>query len=82
MSLRPSNAPKDVFYLKPLASPQEHCWYSARPVGHNPLSDTVKRLCNQVATLPIIHFAKLVRLDSFRVALTNNKLCQSLDTVQ
>ena len=48
MSLRPSNAPKDVFYLKPLVSPQEHCWYSARPVGHNLLSDTVKRLCNQV----------------------------------
>ena len=48
MSLRPSNAPCDVFYLQPLKFPKPSCWYQPKPVGHNPLAQTVKRLCSQV----------------------------------
>ena len=33
------------FYLKPLKKPKDEVWYSNTPVGHNPLSQTVKRLC-------------------------------------
>ena len=44
MSLRPLNAPLDIFYLQPLRNIQAHCWYKASPVGHNTLSATVKKL--------------------------------------
>ena len=46
-SLQPSDAP-DAFYLQPLCKPSYNCWYQAKPVGHNPLSGTVKRLCNGI----------------------------------
>ena len=46
-SLCPADAPKDVFYLKPLTKPTPTCWYSNQPVGHNKLSQTVSRLCKQ-----------------------------------
>ena len=48
MSLRPKGAPSDVFYLKPLNNPLPDCWYTCRPVGHNLLSQTVKRLCSNI----------------------------------
>ena len=49
MSLRPSDAPTDVFYLKPRPEgcSRSGCWYYNRAVGHNVLSRTVKRLCNR-----------------------------------
>ena len=44
-SLCPPNAQPDSFYLKPHHSPTPTCWFSRRPVGHHPLSNTVARLC-------------------------------------
>lgn len=46
-SLRPVNAP-DAFYLQPLRKPLPDHWYQPRPVGHNPLSETIKKLCRRV----------------------------------
>ena len=46
-SLCPADAPKDVFYLKPLMKPTPTWWYSNQPVGHNKLSQTVSQLCKQ-----------------------------------
>ena len=48
MALRPANAPDDVFYLQPLRKPLPNCWYQPRPVGHNVLSKTVKKLTSKV----------------------------------
>ena len=48
MSLRPYSARKDVFYLQPLQNPVADCWYQSKPVGHNTLTQTVKRLCAKV----------------------------------
>ena len=48
MSLRPANAPPDVFYLLPLRKTLPDCWYQPRPVGHNPLSHTVQKLCTEI----------------------------------
>lgn len=48
MSLRPPDAPRDIFYLKPFPEPRSHCWYYPRPVGHNVLNQTVKKLCSKV----------------------------------
>ena len=45
MSLSPPDAPAGSFYLKPASKPTSACWYSCRPVGHNPISVTVARLC-------------------------------------
>ena len=36
MSLCPSDAPADSFYLKPLNSPSETCWFSRRAMGCQP----------------------------------------------
>lgn len=47
MSLRPHNAPTNALYLKPLQHPTNDCWYQPRPVGHNILSNTIKRLCSK-----------------------------------
>ena len=44
MSLRPPNAPNDIFYFQPLRNPQPNCWYKASPVGNNILSATVRKL--------------------------------------
>ena len=41
------NQPKDVFYLAPLQWPRQECWYDCKPVGHNPLGNTVRRLCRK-----------------------------------
>ena len=49
ISLRPSHAMSDVFYLQPLKFPKPNYWYEPRPVGHNPLAQTVKRLCSQIS---------------------------------
>lgn len=35
----------DAFYLTPLKKPKNDVWFTTVPVGHNPLSQTVKRLC-------------------------------------
>ena len=48
MALRPSNAPNDVFYLQPVRKVTPELWYQARPVGHNSLAKTVKKLCFEV----------------------------------
>ena len=39
---------QQTFYLKPMKNPRQDCWYYNKPVGHNPLSETVKRLCSKV----------------------------------
>ena len=44
MSLHPSNAPNDIFYLQPLRNPHPKCLYKASPAGHNNLSATVRKL--------------------------------------
>ena len=46
MSLRPSDAPAKVFYLKPHPSYTSGYWYYPQPIGHNVLRETVKRLCS------------------------------------
>ena len=46
MNLRPFNVTNNVFYLQPLKNPSADCWYQIKPVGHNTLSQTVKRLCS------------------------------------
>ena len=43
----PTDRPKNAFYLKPLEIPWSDCWYQSVVVGHNTLSSTVKRLCQQ-----------------------------------
>ena len=43
--LCPQDAPPDAFYLQPARNPTSTCWYSNRPLGHDPLSKTVGRLC-------------------------------------
>lgn len=48
MSLRPSNAQPTAFYLQPLKTPNDKCWYSCKPIGHNPLSNTVRKLVGMV----------------------------------
>ena len=35
----------DAFYLKPLSNPTEQCWFSACPIGHYTLSQTVAKVC-------------------------------------
>ena len=37
-----------VFYLLPLRKTLPNCWYQPRPVGHNPLSYTVQKLCTEI----------------------------------
>ena len=54
MSLRPTYAPADAFYLQPIMTPKGDNWYYSKAVGHNPLGETVKRLCSQVGA--ISHF--------------------------
>ena len=44
MSLRPPNATTQALYLQPLQNPSDNCWYANKAVGHNPLSNTVKKL--------------------------------------
>ena len=44
-SLTPPDAPANAFYLKPAKTPTTTCWYSCQPLGHNPLGNTVARLC-------------------------------------
>ena len=45
-SLTPPDAPANAYYLKPAKNqPTSTCWYSCQPSGHNPLGNTVARLC-------------------------------------
>jgi hypothetical protein len=48
ISKRPQGAPDAVFYLQPLLNWSDSVWYSRKPVGHNKLASTVKRLCTEV----------------------------------
>ena len=50
MALRPRECcdGSSAFYLQPLKHPRKDCWYQTRPVGHNPLSQVVKKLCDKV----------------------------------
>ena len=41
-----AGAPPHAFYLQPLRSPTETCWFSNQPLGHNTLGKTVARLCS------------------------------------
>ena len=52
------NRKSKASYLTPLKKPKNDIWYSPVPVGHNTLSNTMKRLCKEMAlrvTKPIIH---------------------------
>ena len=44
-ALCPNDAPAHAFYLQPAPSTTTTCWYSKKPLGHNPLAKTVARLC-------------------------------------
>ena len=48
--LSPPDAPAGSFYPKPANKPTSACWYSCRPVGHNPIRVTVARLCRAAGT--------------------------------
>ena len=48
ISKRPVGAPDTAFYLQPLSKYDNSVWYSRKPVGHNKITSTVKKLCAQV----------------------------------
>ena len=50
-ALCPPDAPLDAFYLHPLRKPKPTCWYQPKPVGHNILSKTVKKLTDKVGAV-------------------------------
>ena len=45
--LCPADRPHDAFYLTPLKTPKQDCWFSRSPVGHNTLKNFMKNLCKQ-----------------------------------
>ena len=45
MALSPPDAPDHALCLQPAHSQTSTCWYSNHPLGHNPLGNTVARLC-------------------------------------
>ena len=47
LALRPV-VPSDALYLQPLSKLHADCWYKFKPVGHNPLSLTVKKLTEKL----------------------------------
>ena len=50
----PANRPDHAYYLKPLQKPENKCWYSNQPVGHNKLDTTISRICKD-AGIPGYH---------------------------
>lgn len=47
-SHRPTGDIKDdAFYLTPIRNPKTNVWYTCTPVGHNTLTNTMKRICGQ-----------------------------------
>ena len=44
--LQPPDRPKNAFYFKGLKNPTADTWFSAKPIGHNTLEQTVARLCS------------------------------------
>ena len=75
MSLRPEE-PKDVFYLQPLTRPRHDRWYQARPVGHNKLSQTVKRLCESSGVDGYYTNHSLRRTAATRMEPMSKRSCQ------
>ena len=80
MSLCPSNAPSNAFYLQPSRNVRLDCWYQARPMGHNTLGAAVKKLCNMVGergyfTLPTTPCAGLVQSVYINKESTNKRSC-------
>ena len=45
LSLCPSDAPADAFYLQPSRTPSQTFWFSQRLLGYHPVSSTVARIC-------------------------------------
>ena len=45
ISKRPEGAPDTAFYSQPLTKCENCVWYSKKPVGHNKIASTVKKLC-------------------------------------
>ena len=43
--LCPKDRPENAFYLQPLRKFKEDCWFSVKPLGHNPLDNMVKQMC-------------------------------------
>ncbi len=41
----PPDRPADGYYLKPLKTPKDNCWYAPIPIGHSSLNTTISRLC-------------------------------------
>ena len=44
-SVCPPDRPDNAFYLKPLSSATNGCWFSRQPMGHNLLSNMVHKMC-------------------------------------
>ena len=45
--LCPKDRPENAFYLQPLRKFKEDCWFSVKPLGHNPLNNMVKQMIVQ-----------------------------------
>ena len=43
----PINCKSQAFYLQPLQTPRESCWYSDMPLGHNKLNKAVASICKE-----------------------------------
>ena len=44
-SVCPPDTPDNAYYLKPLQSATNGCWFTKQPLGHNVLSNMVNRMC-------------------------------------
>lgn len=43
--LCPKDRPENAFYLQPLRKFKDDCWFSVKPLGHNPLNNMVREMC-------------------------------------
>lgn len=51
ISLCPDTPQLGSFYLQPLSKPTPTCWYSSKPLGHNTLTKTIGRLCEEAGIM-------------------------------